>query len=279
MEDYRESAERVISKGKLILFQKHEKRRRIVKYSITAASACCAAALCFGTVSLWDKGVITDNTSMITADIIPDSTAAAQITVTTAPVTSVSKTTAATVTKAETKTAPYTENDTDVYEYDFPAQPEQVQPSETQPAVKTTEPPTLPTEQTTLPEETIKNHTMPHLGDMDDPIWVFHDITYGGMKYSGCGYLRKASAESFYIPWREDLELTVFDPKKNMDITEPVTVMGLRDAEEEQEYIIVCFKNYEMYALYSNESLTEEEPETGPVTEAETDITNAIDNE
>ena len=154
-----------------------------------------------------------------------------------------------------------------VYEKETPASTQT--PSQTEPTAAAE----THTTQTDAPEVTeTTRRTMPHLLASDDPITNFPVISYDGKDYEGYRYITAERFSKFYICWTEETVLNTFSENRGMEVTEPAVINGLRDKEFDQEYIIICFKDYNMYGLYG--AVEEEQP-----SEEQSDNTTLIDNE
>ena len=112
---------------------------------------------------------------------------------------------------------------------------------------------TAPTEDVTEPtfpdDRDSEVHTV-RLLDSDDPLTIFSNISFDGMDLEGYRYISAERFGRYYISWTEETTVTTYDAKRDREVSEPVTVCGLRDREDYQEYVIVSFENYGMYGLY-----------------------------
>ena len=261
-----------------------EKRKRRIRMAETVASvtACLCLAVSFGSgffknyADLPKIAVVQDITSPHEAEsTAPSHTPQSGTAVSSRP------TVSTTVAPSETyETQPpmsdtyeYEQSGGKVYEKETPAHtraPVNTQaPSKTEPTAAAE----THTTQTDAPEVTeTTRRTMPHLLASDDPITNFPVISYDGKDYEGYRYITAERFSKFYICWTEETVLNTFSENRGMEVTEPAVINGLRDKEFDQEYIIICFKDYNMYGLYG--AVEEEQP-----SEEQSDNTTLIDNE
>ena len=157
-----------------------------------------------------------------------------------------------------------------VYEKETPASTQA--PSQTEPTAAAE----THTTQTDAPEVTeTTRRTMPHLLASDDPITNFPVISFDGKDYEGYRYMTAVRFKSFQTRWTEQTVITMYSQKREAEVSEPVTIYGIRKREYEQEYIIICFEEYGMYGLYGAVEQAEEEQPS----EEQPDNTTLIDNE
>ena len=258
MKDYKQRAERILERRDKVLAARHRRKSALYKYSVPAAALCAVIAVCFGAV-MWDGNVAPDPSKII-SDIHSSSNSEneAVIKETSAPNENEPKTTtstsvsAADISETQTIVTDTAENNYDT-SYEQPAVTEK--PAVSGPAVTET----VPQTEEIYDEDIISptTFTLTHLLASDDPIWVFSEINYNGIEYHGCRYISEGNKNIFYTPWCEETDFTV--AKKDREVTEPVTVYGLSDKEETQDYIIVRFNNYNIYALYESSSAQSDE--------------------
>ena len=283
MKDYKNRAAKIIARRDAVLAERRRRRKAVRRYSAPAAVLCAAAALYIGSAVYWNNGTVSDTADMITAGISTEMPAVTQ--------SAVSSDIAVTTQSAEVTTVTYVSvtdkaetqlpiSVLDEYDYEDIAEDEKT-PEETReiPEKKETAPPaeqtdntvTVPTEAVTQPSDREPGdveYTVGRLAETDDPISVFSVINYDGKEYAGYSYMKQRIADSFYVPWKEEAELTAYDEKKGREVIEPVTIHGLREMDEEQQYIIVCFENYGLYGLYASEESSDD-----------SEVYNSIDNE
>ena len=289
MRDYKQRANMILERRDAVLAGRRRRKKALRRYSGAAVTACAAAVICFGTVSLLGRydtqDIRTDIRSAVqsvggderTAD---RSTAVTEISRDTAQsVTSHSKTAAA---ETETKeTSLYTEDTANDSERGS-AETVQTQPVQTEQNTVTTQVTTVTvTEKVTEDNGKVITDPKPIHDDVtdanehtfrvfsrDDPMWIFPAVSYGGQTFSNGSYISRTTLDMFSEFWRDETEISSYDPTDKRDYTEPVMIYGLAVEGEYQGYIVVYYKNYGLYILYTAD---EEEPE-GDDTEDEEDI-------
>ena len=309
MKDYKQRAEMILKRRDAALAVRRRRKKTLYRCSAYGVILCTAVTLSFGTISLWNKqndnNVHNISSMMDTASTenahardtskprITDTTQlpySAEIKVSETTVTSISRRTTS-VSEYNVTDDPKTETE-EIIEYnrnedtDIPSPVEKAATSAPKNEVNSTTTtsvttsnaavtlPGYPEDQENTPDEPIEDiieeqFQMNHLADTDDPIWVFSNITFEGQSYSSCRYLSGENKKRFYISWTEDTQLTA--EHHSREVTVDVTIHGLRDREDEQEYIIVWFKNEDMYALYEADEIYDT---------AETELsTESVDNE
>ena len=275
MKDYKQRAEKILERRDNVLAARHRRKNALFKYSVPAAALCAVIAVCFGAV-MWNSSVAPDPAKIIS--VIRSSSSADREAVTNeaaASNESTAETTSTSVSSIDKTVTQTTLTDISEYEYEDEAEDgtSYAQPAVTEvtsvtpsPASeeKPTEVVTQPTDITDVISEPEDGYgfnyhgSLPRLAAKDDPIWVFSEINYDGIDYHGCKYLSESNKNSFYIAWFDEAEFTV--SQKDREVTEPMTVYGLSDKEEFQDYIIIRFNNYNIYALYESMAEQPDEP-------------------
>ena len=260
--------------------EKKKKRFRMIRFTAPAI-ACFCLAVSFGIsyyknfVSLNDIAVqpsAIDMTAAQNADVLISEQSTNAVTANATIATSVSMTE-----KAETQ--PFV-SDNDEYEtniesdYEIPAETEI--PASTEQFDKTIVSTTAAVTSTTVHSKTAQTEAVTetnlpaekehekHIARFlasYDPITNFPVVSFDSKEYEGYKYINASHFSNFYICWTEETVLNTFSENMGIEITEPVIINGLRDKEFNQEYIIIYFKNYNMYGLYwAVEQEEEEQP-------------------
>ncbi len=239
---------------------KHKRIMYVVKFAAPAA-ACFGLAITFG-ISYWAKyekmsDVVVQPSTIYTTTADADSnktsitTAVTDRTVTTTAKTD--RTVSGTVSAEEdneqyaiTEETAVSEESVSSVSADTPIK------AETQTPVPTEQPAeTLPQMTETDERKAVKGaFKIRRLLESEDPITVFNKINVDGKDYEGYRYIRADQLERFSISWTEGATLTVNDTVNEEIVAEPVTIHGIRNKDYYQEFIIVNFTNYDIYALY-----------------------------
>jgi hypothetical protein len=263
MMDYKKRAAKIIARRDAALAKKRRLKKALYRYSVPAAALCAVVTVCVGTWLLWDNDTITNTSNSVT---VIHSGKSAENTVTTA-VSSTAVTSGTSVTSTSVSSAVLAESLPETIDSDEYADSEQETApvkEEEKPAVKeTTAPQEVPTETVTTSvdtdiEDIIPDDTVPtieygqfaRLSEFDDPMSVYCNITCDGINYYGYRYMKQEDAGCFYTPWKEETELISYDRRRHTEFHEPAVIYGIRSREEQQEYVIVSFTNYDMYGLY-----------------------------
>lgn len=275
MKDYRQRAERVLARRDQLIGKKRIRKKLLVKYAAVASVVCAAMTVCFGAAALWNY--ITDEksndndsphssyTEVYTATAPPteeysggeqDYDRAGEPAVTTVTTVTKEKSTTTTTSRSASETAAavvyYGDEEQTVTE-ENKTTTVSVTVSTTTSETKTTSATTVTTTVTTtaVTTTTVTTETTPFVYD---PVTVFPTVNSGGVNYCSADiYMDSEEANSYYVLWQQNEELYYSDPETGVEVTDRVTIYGLSNYDEKQEYVIIYFQSVDVYALYRTE--------------------------
>ena len=261
MMDYKDITQRIIDKGDRILAEKQQKKRRVVHIALKSCLVCGCVCLCAGTAVMWKLFIRPeindgDRYPIVTTQI----TVTSQVTTNTTALTTTAKTESSQAAETSVTTSAYEEKTEPVT-----TAPTIREETVTQTAaisavtVKETTAVTLSTAVSSEPETTVPLTTETTVTTTTThynyhPVDIFPDISLDGSSYSFNGvYLTKEQVKSFYIMWRCDTELIYEVPDSTDRITESVELLGVNEEDGRQEFIIVYYRDWDIYALYRSQ--------------------------